>query len=205
MKKVLITMVMGLLLAAPSYAETSLAEDTLTLAGGEKIKVAKYLDDKGVGIRLSTEAGGKIYQHENLGSEDKLFKLDDKGTKLALKDLTGDGIPEILAAAFYGPTASGLYVFSYDAAAKKIVPVKFLNSNSPDLSTECMVSDIRQEDGSDMVINADGSMTAMGMIYPKEPGDEAAPGFYTWKFADGMFKLAETKPMPVDEEEKQPE
>lgn len=205
MKKVLITMVMGLMLAAPSYAETALAEDTLTLAGGEKIKVAKYLDDKGVGIRLSTEAGASMYQHEGLGSEDKLFKLDDKGTKLALKDLTGDGNPEILAAAFYGPTASGLYVFTYDASAKKIVPIKFLNEKSPDLSTECMVADIGQEDGSDMVVNSDGSLTAMGLIYPTEPGDASTPGFYTWKFADGMFKLAETKPMPVDEEEKQPE
>jgi len=201
MKKLLIAMVMGLALSVPSYAETKLAEDSFKIAGGEEIKVIKFLDDKGVGVRLTTSTGSKIFQHDEIGLESKLFKFEDKTFELMLKDVTGDDIPEILAAAFYGPQSSGLYVFSYDATAKKIAPIKFLNAESPDLSTDCLVSDIRQEDGSDLVLNSDGSLTALGLIYPTEAGEEALPGLYTWTYADGMFKLTGKTALPVDEEE----
>lgn len=204
MKKLLITLVMGLALSIPSYAETKLADDSFKIAG-EEIKVVKFLDEKGVGVRLSNAAGEKICQSDVLGSESRLFKFEDKTFELMLKDLTGDDIPEILAAAFYGPQSSGLFVFSYDSKEKKMVPVKFLNAGSPDLSTDCLVSDIDQKEGSNMVLNSDGSLTALGMVYPEEIGDETLPGHYTWKYAEGMFKLTEKKVLPIDEEEIKPE
>lgn len=198
MKRLFIALLIGALFVSPTAVkgETILSSSTADL-GGEKVSISKYLDEKGVGIRLATAAGAKLAEFGEMGSEDKLFKVDGSAVGLVAKDLTGDGVPEIITAAFYGPAASGLYIFNYDSAKKALVPVKFLNDSDPDLSTDFMVSDIRQDSGDDMVINADGSLTALGKIYPTDGMGEIVDGFYTFKFVDGAFKLSEKKPVPA--------
>lgn len=201
MKSAFFAILIAVLLANPSttIAETTLGSDSLTLGGGEKLNITKYLDEKGVGIRAATADGTKICEFGEMGSEDKLFTIDAKATGLAVKDITGDGVAEIITAAFYGPTASGLYVFNYDAASKKLVPVKFLNSDDPELSTDFMVSDVRQENNQDMTVEADGTLQAVGKIYPEDAGSEPVTGLYKFKYADGSFKLSEKKPLPAAE------
>ncbi|MDD3148897.1 MAG: hypothetical protein PHD82_16510, partial [Candidatus Riflebacteria bacterium] len=122
------------------------------------LSIETHLDTNGVTLKILGAEGKEIFASENLGSEDKLFMMGDQATGLATHDFDGDGNPEILVSAFYGPQASGLYVFRYDTAAGKFAPVKFLNSTDAELSTENLVSDIRQENGSDMVVKEDGSL-----------------------------------------------
>jgi hypothetical protein len=199
MKKLAILFVSALLLAntAISSAESDLGSIKMSLADGASISISKFIGENGIGLRASSASGEKLAEVSGLGSEDKLFILGKETTGLALKDLNNDGNPEILAAAFYGP-ASGLYAFNYDAGKKQLVAIKCLNETDPELSSECVASDIRQDDGQDLVISDDGSVRALGMIYPSDPGAEAVAGFFTYRLDNGAFKLAEKKPVPVD-------
>lgn len=200
MKNTIFAIIISLLLvnSAAIMAETLLATATMEL-NGQTINIEKFLGDKGVVLRLSSADGTKLGEFAEMGSEDKLFTADGMLTGLAIKDLTGDGVPEIITAAFYGPTASGLYILNYDSDTKTLVPIKFLNDIDPDLSTEFMVSDISQENNGEMVINEDGSLTSLGKIYPEDIAGEIIPGFYTYKFVDGTFKLIEKKAVPAGE------
>lgn len=200
MYKSFISLIISVLLLNPaaSIAAATLASATLPLTATEVIDVEKYLDDKGVGIRATSAAGEKLLELGEIGVEDKLFIIDEKASGLAIKDLDGDGTPEIITAAFYGPKASGLYVFKFDAEKRRFAAIKFVNSADPTLSTDFMTSDMRQDGGEDMVIAADGSIVALGMIYPADASSEPVAGLYTWKLAEGSFKLTEKKPVPTD-------
>lgn len=172
-----------------------LAHETFTLeAAGGEISVEKYLSNDEIGITIATKSGEKLLEMTDLGSEDKMFSVEESATGLLVKDLTGDNVPEVIAAAYYGP-ASALYVFKFDPASKKFAPMKFIDSEDADLHRNFMVSDLPASNGSDMAILADNSLRSMGKIYPSEAGKEIIPGSYLFKFVDGSFKLTETKPL----------
>ncbi len=196
MKRTLTTIACLLCLGFPCLLQAAdvLASTYLQLKSSEKpLKIEKILDENGVSVRVYSENGQTLFDSGIIGSENKLFTFEGKAGGIAAHDFDGDGNAEILATAFYGPKASALYVFRFDKTAGNFAPMTFLNDKAPDLSTNFMVSDIRQDDGSDMVVNNDGSITALGMIYAANPEGKPVPGRYTWKLAGNSFKLAEKK------------
>lgn len=197
MKKLIIAFALCVSMFNISSASAAVtASQSLQLKAIEgALTVEKHLDENGVVLKVLGADGKEIFASENLGSEDKLFMMGDKAVGLASHDFDADGNPEILVSAFYGPKASGLYVFRYDAAAGKFAAVKFLNPVDAELSTENLVSDVRHESGDDMVVKEDGSLVALGLIYPSEAGQSPIEGLYTWKYADGMFNLVDKKPV----------
>lgn len=165
------------------------------IAGSPDVQALKVQEGESIRLVIRDAAGAKLFESEELGSEERLFTLDGKATSLALRDLTGDGVPEAVTAAFYGPRASGLYVFTFDAAAKKFVPVQCTYPKH-DLTRDMLVSDLQQSDGTDMIIAADGAVTMLGLQYPEKDGGEPVPAAYTFVFKDGKFVHQKTEPLP---------
>ncbi|HOT29448.1 MAG TPA: hypothetical protein PLU72_14805 [Candidatus Ozemobacteraceae bacterium] len=166
------------------------------IPGSPDVQVIKIQEGESIRLVIRDAAGAKLFESEELGSEDRLFTLDGKPTSLALRDLTGDGVPEAMTAAFYGPRASGLFVFTYDASAKTFVPVRCTYPKH-DLTRDMLVSDLQQGDGSDMIVGADGTVTMLGLQYPENDGAEPVPAAYTFIFKDGMFVHQKTEPLPA--------
>jgi len=160
------------------------------------VNVVKAKDGESIRLTIKDSAGKKLFESEELGSEEKLFTLNGSAMSLAIRDMTGDGVPEVVTAAFYGPRASGLFVFTYDVASKKFVPVPCTYPKE-DLTREMLVSDIQCEDGSDMVIGADGVVTMLGLVYHEKEGQEPTPAAYTFVFKDGKFVHQKTVPLRV--------
>jgi hypothetical protein len=205
MKKVYCTIVAMVLLplslfaglAVPGEANPVLATEKFEL-NGQQMTVEKRIDSMNLTLRVLDADGKQIFSSETLGSEEKLFVIDREATSLKARDLNGDKVPELMAAAFYGPNASGLYIFAYDAAAKTFKPMQFVHA-AADLTRDCLVSDMRQENGEDLMFLSDDVVRALGMIYSTEPDVEPVAGFYFYKLTDGAFKFIESKPVPVDE------
>ena len=160
-------------------------------AGGELVINKFFLDDE-IGVEILDKSGNKLLEMKGIGTQDKMFSLKGQATGLAVADVTGDQVPEVLASAFYGP-ASALYIFKFDLASKKFAPVKFADSDDVEMHREFMVSDLPAENGADMTISEDLVLTARGKIYPSSPEDAVKAGEYLFKFADGVFKLIETR------------
>ena len=184
-------------LAMPGEFSPILASESFEL-NGQKMAVEKRIDAMAVALRVTDTDGKVIFTSETLGSEEKLFVIDRKAVSLAVKDLNGDNSPELITAAFYGPTASGLYVFSYDAASKQFKPLQFVHPEA-DLTRDFMVSDIRQANGEDLLFLDNDVLRSLGMIYSADPEVDPVAGFYFYKFIDGAFKFVESKPVPADE------
>ena len=184
-------------LAVPGEANPVLATEKFEL-DGQQLTVEKRIDNMNLTLRVIDAEGKQIFTSETLGSEEKLFVIDREAASLKVLDLNGDKRPELIAAAFYGPNASGLYIFTYDTAARTFKPMQFVHT-AADLTRDFLVSDLRQENGEDLMFLADDVVRALGMIYSTEPDVEAVAGFYFYKLADGAFKFIESKPVPVDE------
>jgi len=184
-------------LAVPGEANPVLATEKFEL-DGQQMTVEKRIDDMNLTLRVLDADGKQIFTSETLGSEEKLFVIDREAVSLKVRDLNGDKVPELMAAAFYGPNASGLYVFTYDTSAKTFKPMQFVHA-AADLTRDCLVSDMRQENGEDLMFLSDDVVRALGMIYSTEPDAEPVAGFYFYKLTDGAFKFVESKPVPVDE------
>jgi hypothetical protein len=172
---------------------------TLEQAGGE-LSINKFFLGDEIAVEIVDKSGNKLLEMKGIGTQDKLFSLMGKATSLAVADVTGDQVPEVLASAFYGP-ASALYIFQFDAAGKKFVPVKFADSDDVEMHREFMVSDLPAENGADMSISEDLVLTARGKIYPTSLEDPVKAGEYRFKFADGQFKLIETREMKEESQE----
>ncbi|HAE40133.1 MAG TPA: hypothetical protein DCG57_16100 [Candidatus Riflebacteria bacterium] len=183
-------------LAVPGEFSPILASESFEL-NGQKMIVEKYMADQAITLRVSDADGKQIFTSEVLGSEEKKFVIDRQALSLTVRDLNGDNNPELITAAFYGP-ASGLYIFTYDAASKQFKPMQFIHPEA-DLTRDFMVSDMRQENGEDLMFLSNDVVRALGMIYSADPEVEAVAGFYFYKLAEGTFKFVESKPVPVDE------
>ncbi|HEY9068984.1 MAG TPA: hypothetical protein VIV61_01935 [Candidatus Ozemobacteraceae bacterium] len=183
------------LLATASYGVELATATGKLIPDSPDVKVLKTRDADEVRLTIQDAAGTNLFQSEVLGSEEKLFTLEGKPTSLALRDLTGDGVPEVITSAFYGPLASGLYVFTWDAAAKKFVPVPCIYPKF-DLTRDLLVSDVQREDGSDMVIGADNVVTMLGLVYPDKEGAAPTKAAYTFAFDKGRFVHQKTEPIP---------
>ena len=158
---------------------------------GIEVVVEKFLYEQGVSVKITSAEGKSLLESDSLGSEEKVFTISGNVTSLATHDFDGDGNLEVIAAAYYGPKASALHVFRYDKASEKFGPVKFFNDSDPDLSTDFIASDIRQKNGQDLVVNEDGSIVALGMIYPADAESKAVAGLFTYRMSGGQFRLVD--------------
>lgn len=163
----------------------------LAAAGGE-LTVKKFFADEEICVEVVDKSGNKLLEMPSMGTREKMFQINGKPASLAIADVTGDGVEEILASAFYGP-ASALYVFKFDSASKKFSPIKFADSDDAELHREFMVSDLPSDNGSDMTVKEDLRLVARGKIYPSSPEESVKAGEYTFKYADGVFKLIKTE------------
>ncbi len=184
------------LLSAASFGLELASASGNLIPGSPDVQALKIQEGATIKLVIRDAAGTKLFESEELGSEDRQFTLDGKPTPLAVRDLTGDGVPEAVTAAFYGPRASGLFIFTYDAAAKKFVPVQ-CSYPKHDLTRDMLVSDLQQSDGSDMIVGADGTLTMLGLQYPEKDGAGPVPAAFTFAFKDGKFVHQKTEPLPA--------
>ena len=147
-------------------------------------------------LRVADSSGREIWHSAELGSEDRSFLLDGRESKLALCDLDGDGRLEIVTAAFYGPVASGMYVFRYDPQEKVFSQVMWRFENQ-DLNRDALVSDLPSRGGQDLELSSvSGEAGALGMIYPETADHLPRPGSNHFPFRDGRFVHTRTVPLP---------
>ncbi|RCK81582.1 MAG: hypothetical protein OZSIB_0716 [Candidatus Ozemobacter sibiricus] len=183
--------------AAGATEPTVLASQTGLLMGPAQgvCEVRKLKDDQGITIAVYAKNGNPLWKSEPLGEDDKTFLLGETPTTLALQDLDRDGLPEILVAAFIGPRSSGLYVFRYDASTKGFVaiPCRFPKEG---LDRDCLISDVHQASGGDLVMRTDGTAQVLGMIYSENPDEPPTPGLWTFAFQGGAFVHQTTEKLP---------
>ncbi len=204
MRKPFLVMMVVLLTAGPAGAVFGEDKVLATVSGeitgekGKAFQVDKVLKDDGVWVQVSGPLPDKtaVWTSDNLGVEEKTFTLGDRSESLALKDLTGDGVPEIVTAAFYGPRASGMWVFTWSGADQKFVPIVVTHPQD-DLTRDFFVADIQQESGGELVIGPDGKVTCLGLIYSDKEGEEPQPAQYVYELKDGKYVFVERKPLPA--------
>ncbi|HEY9070108.1 MAG TPA: hypothetical protein VIV61_07605 [Candidatus Ozemobacteraceae bacterium] len=162
-----------------------------------EVTAIKRQDGDAIRLLIQDATGKTLFESDVLGSAEKLFRVEASDTSLAIRDLTGDGIPEALASSFYGPKASGLYVFTYDVASHTFVPIP-VTFPKDDLTRDMFVSDIQAQDGSDMHVAADNTVTVIGMQYPEKEGDLPVPAAFSFTFEKGRFIHRKTEPLKAE-------
>ncbi len=201
MKRLFTILIIGALIVSTHFALAAKQSDDKQILSsavftikdsGENLSVEKYKANNNVGIRISSKSGESLLDMNEIGIEDKFFTVGDDKTSLTVKDVTGDGVPEVITAAYYGPS-SALYVFKFDAAKRKFLPMKFIDSKDASMHRDFMVSDMPQDNGQDMTVLADNSLRALGKIYPTKAGQKASAGLYFFKHEKGAFKLLKTE------------
>ncbi len=199
----------ALLFSSPSFADLVvpgentpvLSENSLTL-NDAKFNVVKRIDNGTVTIKVFTVDGKEFWASSPLGEQEKKFIVDGTASPLAIKDLTGDGVPELITAAMTGPDSSALYVFKYDGQNKAFAPMNF-KYEKEDLSRDFMVSDMYQENGEDLFFLPDNKIRALGKIYSEEAAP--VPGFYVFSLKGNEFVCSEITPVPADDNQKTPD
>jgi hypothetical protein len=106
MKKLIIVL-FAMLISLPMAGQA--AEDkemiksekfTLEQAGGE-LSINKFFLGDEIAVEIVDKSGNKLLEMKGIGTQDKLFSLMGKATSLAVADVTGDQVPEVLASALY--------------------------------------------------------------------------------------------------------
>jgi hypothetical protein len=201
MKSILqIFLLVSLLVVSPVFADLAipgeenpiLAEKTFKV-NNQTFKVLKEYKDNSVSLSITTTTGKTIASKPDLGEQEKLFIFAGKATSLAVKDLNGDKVPEIITAAMLGTDRSALYVFSFDAQSKKLSPMSF-SYKKQNLSRDFLVADMYQQNGQDIVFVAENHIRALGKIY--KPAGPIA-GFYDFKLSNDDFVCVKISPVPV--------
>ena len=198
-RKMWVGFLFGMMMAVGGYAETPafkvLEKASFVLNPDEKVtyEAVKFEQNGELFLQILGNDQKVLWKSESLGSEEKQFQLDGKPSKLAVADLDGDKIPEILTSAFYGPNASGLYVYKMNDKTKEVKPIVCFDSNE-EPSRDFLVSDIRQEDGGDFQITGKGDVKILGMKYiiDKEP----QPANYFFKLSAKGFELEKVELIP---------
>lgn len=158
----------------------------------ELLNVKKFKINEEVGLTITNKAGDKLLDISSMGVEEKLFTIKNEAKSIAVKDVTGDGVPEVITTAYYGP-ASALYVFKYDKKTNKFAPIKFIDTNDAEMNRDYMISDMPQDNGYDMTVLANNQLRALGKIYPSTLGEKAKVGYYYFKLDKDGYKLIKTE------------
>lgn len=181
-------------LVQPGEDNPVLSENSILL-NEAKFNVVKRIDKGTVTLKVFTVEGKEMWVSSPLGEQEKLFTIDGAASPLAVKDLTGDGVPELITAAMTGPESSALYVFKYDSEGKKFAAMNF-KYEKEELTRDFLVSDMYQKNGEDLVFMPENKIRALGKIYSEENGPSA--GFYFFTLKNNEFVCSEITPVPVD-------
>ena len=195
-KLLILTLVIPVVCSAATDSKRVVLSKAVFEAGKPNVtfNIEKFKLQDSIGIVIKNTKGEKVYEMNNLGQEDKSFTLYDKAKTLAVKDITGDGVPEIIVSAYYGP-ASALYVFKYDSKKASFSPMKFIDNPDVSMCRDFMVSDIFMSDGSDLSVLAGNKLRTLGKIYPSTPLGKTLKGYYYFKANGDTFKLTKTVPL----------
>ena len=148
----------------------------------------------GIYLRVSDETGKEIWHSSELGSLDRSFRLDGKESRLSLCDIDGDGCQDIVTAAFYGPRASGMYVFMYDKKTAEFSQVAW-HFDTEKLTRDLLVADLPAQGGEDLQLTTSRHASALGMIYSGGSEELPRPGRYEFQFENGRFVHKKTQPL----------
>ncbi|HNX75805.1 MAG TPA: hypothetical protein PLM07_20860 [Candidatus Rifleibacterium sp.] len=181
-------------LVVPGENNPVLSENSLLL-NNAKFNVVKRIDKGTVTLKVFNSDGKEFWSSNALGEQEKLFTIDGAAAPLACKDLTGDGVPEIVTAAMTGPDSSALYVFKYDGESKSFTAMNF-KYEKENLTRDFLVSDMYQKDGQDLVLLPENKIRALGKIYAEDAAP--VPGFYTFSLNESQFLCSEISPVPTD-------
>lgn len=182
-------------LEVPGEVDPILGKVTF-LIDNQEFEAEKRLEDNGVVIEVKdAEMRKPIWKSEPIGEQEKLFIINMKPENIVVADITGDGVPELITAAYYSPDNGALYVFEYDPDESTFKPIPFLHN---DLERDFMVADIYQKSGHDMVISEHNTFRALGYIYPENPEEEKAEAFYYYKYKDGAISFMQRELVPSE-------
>ena len=201
MRRIVSLALIAILILSSSTFGADLPEKVIATAKAPLIKgnlvplvVEKVLVGEDIFVRVVKSSGELVWKSEILGSEDKKFIWNDKAESLKLVDLTGDGVREIVTAVFYGPRASGLYIFKSVKGNKFVnIPSKFPKEN---IERDCLVADMHQDNGYDMVFLKPDTVQILGMQYSTEPEGEPCPAYFLFALKNGVFVFQNVKKIP---------
>lgn len=162
---------------------------------GSKFIVSKTLASDGVHIEMRDGTGRVVWTSPSLGTADKLFTADARASRLALVDVTGDGVPEVVTAATSPPRSALLHVFRLDAAQTELRPIPCVFP-ADGTSRDAFVTDLAQEDGQDLTILADRRIQTLGRTYGSAGIRKPGAGIYVFGFREGAFRLQSVREIP---------
>ena len=182
---------LALCCAASAFAsepEVLAATTWQATAGAPVYAVQKLKAGGAVYLEVADPFGKPVWRSPDLGSEDHLLSMRGTPSALAVEDVTGDGVPELVTAAFYGPEASGLYVFAGSPQAGfRAVPVLDARTRA---RAEHFVSDRPLSEGRDLRCLPGGRVRVIGRSFS---ADGTPPQVMAWSytFRDGAYWLAD--------------
>lgn len=152
--------------------------------------IEKVYNQKEISVTLvaKDEKGKKVWESESIGDREKLVTVDNKAQSIAIKDLDGDGSPEILAGGMNGNDSSFLYVFKYKACCKGFEPMAFAYPQNK-FSRDFLVSDLYDPNYKDVIVFPDSKIRAAGKIYTK---NGPVAGFYFFELKNGKYECVKT-------------
>ena len=189
MRYPVLSVILFALAALPCGAEELeiIASAAWAPATGAYGTVQKVHDATGVYVRVVDTLGAPLWRSPSLGARDHQFSVNGRPTELAVMDLTGDGKPEIVTAAFHGPDAAGLYVFEGAPSPG----FKLLRCEHPEvgLSRPFLVSDRPAPGGLDFACQPGGTVRVRGRSFPDDLSGPPVDATYVYRYGAGAFRL----------------
>lgn len=173
----MIPALLALLLAAPVPPKAiPLASDLDGDGRPDKVRVERR--DQETWLVVERSSGGKVERF--LGDEEIAFQLDGRESRLAVKDVTGDGASEIVVAATTAQRGF-LYVLRLDGLA--------LRSLNPD--ADAFVSETGSFPAA-LAIASTGRVTIAGLEHSEEAGPREALFTFEWSAKAKGYRLTAT-------------
>jgi hypothetical protein len=161
-------------------------------APGQLLTIRKIKSGDVVALAGRDAAGKLTWLGPILGSADHPVVVRGRPVSLELVDVTGDGQPEVLAAAFVGPRASHLYVMRYKDGKDWLEPIPC--EQGPEHAVrDVIVSDA--ERGEDLVVQANGTVEALGLDYSAGAAGPPPVARFRYAYRDGRYHFNGREPL----------
>lgn len=132
--------------------------------------IMKVKREGGIVLKILEKQKGQfrqLWESNELGKEDRDFWIDQKTSKLEVTDINQDNKEEIITAAFYGPYATGLYIYVWDKGAQKPILLS-PHDKYKNVLGRCFVSDFELEKGKNIIVKSNGIIRVVGKEYSLE-------------------------------------
>lgn len=173
--------------STPELPPTVIATAAWAPAKGAYGTVQKVRDARGIYLRIVDPEGAPLWRSPRLGQADHAFSIQGHAASVAVVDVTGDGVPDVVTSAFHGPDAAGLYVFQ----GAPETGFKLVRCEHPEekLSRPFLVSDRPAPEGLDLACQADGSVKVLGRKFAND-GGRPVTAYFVYRFRAGAYELA---------------